>query len=611
MKKIVILYSFSFFYSYLIAEKDFIENYYTKFNQAVQYYEEGRYRKAELFFKDILKYDRDFKDPACQLLIAKSQNRQGLWDEARETCKSILYNHPQSPYAIDTYVLLGDCATYQGKYTEAFKHYMNARPLIGDLSYVNLIDQRLYNCISLGLDEEKVEGLLFREKNLFNRSIINLARAYYAWLKGENYNLRSILNDIDTFHLPGKFASLYGNLLNKDKQQKDGLTTIGVIIPLSGNLKHIGQSYLMGIIGSMNLSTIRFLVYDSAGSGANSLRIINNINDNNDITAILGPLINEEIFSIIGTHLDIPTLVSGNAPIGVSELNPNIFYLTPSLKTIAERTAQLIIKEFGYESIAVLSPGDNESKLMTDYFLNECYQLGVDPVSIEWYVDIPINLSRQLKNIRKKAWSLIPKEDENNDLNNLEIDSLDALFDVDVKDFFILPKEKENKMNKKDSSKIELATIEALYIPIRIDELTYIGTQLPFYNLKTSIFGNKNWLDMKMLNQEVIGPHFQEMHIVTDVNSISEIESDILLSYYLNLSIGHIKYIENIINLGANTRKQFFKFLRKSKVLSPDNNSINFSGIRKNENMITLVLKYNQDKMNNLGDYDGQKLIVK
>ena len=42
-------------------------------------------------------------------------------------------------------------------------------------------------------------------------------------------------------------------------------------------------------------------------------------------------------------------------------------------------------------------------------------------------------------------------------------------------------------MDKTDSSKVELETIQALYIPIGIDELTYVGTQLPFYNLKTDI----------------------------------------------------------------------------------------------------------------------------
>ena len=82
---------------------------------------------------------------------------------------------------------------------------------------------------------------------------------------------------------------------------------------------------------------------------------------------------------------------------------------------------------------------------------------------------------------------------------NLEIDSLDALFDVDVNDFFSLPNDDEEKMSKSDSLKVELETIQALYIPIGLDELTYLGTQLPFYNLKTNIFGNENWLNIKLL----------------------------------------------------------------------------------------------------------------
>ena len=49
----------------------------------------------------------------------------------------------------------------------------------------------------------------------------------------------------------------------------------------------------------------------------------------------------------------------------------------------------------------------------------------------------PLDLSRQLNSIRQKAWQLIPNEDIQEDMINLEIDSLDALFDVDVQDFFL------------------------------------------------------------------------------------------------------------------------------------------------------------------------------
>ena len=65
----------------------------------------------------------------------------------------------------------------------------------------------------------------------------------------------------------------------------------------------------------------------------------------------------------------------------------------------------------------------------------------------------------------------------------MNIDSLDALFDVDVTDFLSF-KEEDDSMDKKDSSKVILESIDAFYVPIRKGELTYIGTQFPIYNLK-------------------------------------------------------------------------------------------------------------------------------
>ena len=67
-------------------------------------------------------------------------------------------------------------------------------------------------------------------------------------------------------------------------------------------------------------------------------------------------------------------------------------------------------------------------------------------------MDTPLDLSRQLMSIRQKAWELIPQEDDQGDIKNLEIDSLDALFDVDVQDFS-LPNDNEEKMDKRDSQK--------------------------------------------------------------------------------------------------------------------------------------------------------------
>ena len=580
-------------------------SYHEKFEEALQLYKEERFRLSEKKFRNILEKDRDYRDPVSQLFIAKSQVQQGLWDQARRTCKNFLANYQNSPYEVNIYILLGDCAFSEGKTTSAFQNYLKARKLIDNILYKNEVDQRLYNCIGLGLSEEKIEGMLFRERNNFNRAIINLARCYQSWLNGDNYNMKSMIKDIDTYFLPGKFSSIFGELKKSADKNLDRPNTFGVIIPLSGFNKKLGESYLLGLAESFESSNMRFLIYDSEGLGAKALQITKNIFNNNLISGIIGPLTNDEVFALSGSMLEIPILIPKLAPSNIPALNENLFFLSPSMKTLAEKTAHLMINELGYTSIAILSPGYGENKLNTEYFIQECHQLGVDPVAIEWYVETPLDLSRQLKNIRKKAWELIPNENITDEFIDLEIDSIDALFDVDLQDFFVLPNDNQ-KMDKKDSAKVELETIQAFYIPIGPDELTYVGTQLPFYNLKANIFGNENWLNMQLLNQKVIGPHIQGMHVVSDISSvIYNDEDDSNINFY-NCAFEHVSFLESLSGTGWQNRNQFARKLRSDMGYFGDKTTIAFSGPKRNDNRSSQVLKYLNQSIKVIGIYDGK-----
>ncbi len=86
------------------------KNYHEKFEEALQLYKEGSFRLSEKKFRLILEKERDYKDPVSQLFIAKSQVQQGLWSNARKTCKTLLAKHKNSPYEVNIYTLLGDCA---------------------------------------------------------------------------------------------------------------------------------------------------------------------------------------------------------------------------------------------------------------------------------------------------------------------------------------------------------------------------------------------------------------------------------------------------------------------------------------------------------------------
>ena len=586
-------------------------SYYEKFNFAIESYMQGRYNIAEKQFTTILSDEREYRDPAAQLMMAKSQYHLQNFSKAHRSCKSVISNYSNSPYELDALILLGDIALSQDNATKAFRYYLDARSQIEDLLYLNSIDERIYNCIGIGIKEEVVEGMLFREKDAFNRAIINLSRAYNAWTNGDNYDLDLIINEIDTFYLPGYFSGLFGSLNNLIQDQIIRPITFAVLLPLSGLDKDKGLSYLLGLTEYLELSfesrSIRYLVYDTAGSAANTLKIIETLSSNSEVIAVLGPITRDAVLALSGRKMQLPILIPKSELSELSDIASNLFFLSPSTETIAKRTAQMMINELNLKQIAVLSPGNGQMKSLTDYFLKESHQLGIDPVVVEWYIERPENLSRQLNNIRRVAWSLIP-EDEPEDLSlNLEIDSLDALFNVDVTDFFELPSEDgEDKMDKKDSAKVILETIEAFYIPIRPDELTYVGMQLPLYNLQTSLFVNDNWLDMPLLNQEVIGPHVDGMKIISDVNSAISNGSQDSFTNYFSLAVDHNAFIYSIVQHGIRKRKHFIEMLRKNNRFDGMNTSILFYGKNNNENGSVQVLEYSNNNLKKIGVYDGE-----
>ena len=225
----------------------------------------------------------------------------------------------------------------------------------------------------------------------------------------------------------------------------------------------------------------------------------------------------------------------------------------------------MMVKENDMKNIAVLSPGDIESKSMTDCFIDELFQFGIDPVAVEWYYEKPENISKQFKAIRKTAWSLLPEEGSGTNALEMTINSSDSLFDVNIDDFFEIPDEDE-KMDKRDSSKVVLETIHAIYLPIREDELTFVGTQFPVYNLKTNLFGNENWLTMDMLNQETIGPHVQGMRIISDINSpVANNDENTFINYY-TLAQDHAHFLNSILS-GQDSTEIYQKIKKSFRIL--------------------------------------------
>jgi hypothetical protein len=261
------------------------------------------------------------------------------------------------------------------------------------------------------------------------------------------------------------------------------------------------------------------------------------------------------------------------------------------------------------DSLAIIAPADSYGEIQTDAFIKEVDRLGGTVVATEWYSGQPKNLKRQFNNLRRIAFSLLPKEESIDEALGMEIDSLDALFDISAEDFFDLPKPKQKRMSSSDSTKIVLNTIQGIYFPIRKNELEFIGPQLPMYNLNAKIIGNENWQDQKILRKDNIGPHLKDLSIITNFNAPSldttGYSEDVLASYYQGLNTAHLL---TQLNLKTRSRNSMIQSLESVDLYSGTGFYYSPDPTNPHVNAAFQILKFNGNELIFQGVFYGDSL---
>ena len=297
---------------------------------------------------------------------------------------------------------------------------------------------------------------------------------------------------------------------------------IGLALPLSGSNSESGQAFLEGFKRGDNLNlygkkSISILARDTRSNDIETIKIVSEFEKIEQLTAIVSPVNEILSLSILSAlkNSDIPIILTNKQNGDLSLINDKTFFLNSDYATEGIVAAQYAINHLGLDSIAIIAPANKNIEMQVDAFVREVDRLGGKIVATEWYSGEPKNLKRQFSFLRQVGFRLEEKENEFDDALGMEIDSLDALFDVSVDDFFDLPEPKTKKMTSSDSSKVVLSAIQAIYIPINFHDLEFIGPQIPMYNLDAKIIGNSSWKQLDILTKENIGPHLKGMSIIS------------------------------------------------------------------------------------------------
>ena len=522
-KYILVCFIFSLCYS-----QNWIQNQRTEkqFKEAVSNYNSGRYATSVIILNKIIDSGFESFHEQALLLLLKSQVALNKSEEAKKTAKIFFSDYPSSPfleYAMDS---IGDLFVNNANYESAYRMFVRSKELSNGSERKVEIDKKLLRLIKISLSTKFIDELLIMETNLSSVSIHYLAIAYSQIVNGTPDTAALTLAKIDPSHLPDTFSDLFELLLRESYKPASPVMMVGLALPLSGSSSGTGKAFLDGFRSALTSNDysdkrISILARDTRSDEIETIKIISELESIEQIVAIATPADEVLSLSLLSSlkNSDLPVILTNKQNGNLSLINDKTFFLNSDYFTEGVIAAQYIVKHLGLDSIAIVAPANKNTEIQVDAFTNEVDRLGGKIVATEWYSGVPKNLNRQFSFLRQVGFRLEKEDDKYDEALGMAIDSLDALFDVSVDDFFDIPEVKINKMSSSDSSKIVLSTIQAIYLPINFDDLEFIGPQIPMYNFNTKIIGNSSWKQLEILTKENIGPHLRGMSIISSTFS--------------------------------------------------------------------------------------------
>ena len=500
-----------------------------------QLYNQGQYRRT---LDQIVRATLPDSSPMIPVLLElKIQCYRFMRNDdlAIQTANQFFKSFSDHPLAPVVEMALGDMDVNRLDFVFGLKHYLKARVMIGNQASPDSIDNRILRIIPYAARGIQMDSLYKWFSDSTISPELDLIKAYQLLTQSHVDQAAITLSRINRESLPVKYQSFYDHLLLRSYQTAHPAVMIGAILPLTGDKSDEGKMFLKGLqkgISEASNPNIEFqvMVLDNGSDPIRTIELSREIANNPAFDLVIGPLTETNSILTANTlsETEVPVILPVSITSGLVDLGDNILQLNGDLSSRGRIVARYCYTTLGLNSMAILAPADQYGQPIVDAFTEEYEYLGGKILASEWYSGKPENLRKQFSIIRSKAWALEAENTKYDDLLGMQIDSLEGLFNIDAQTFFDLPKSKEKSLSQSDSSKVNLNTIPGIFMPIHPEDVTYIGTQFPLYNLNSVIVGDEGWQNLDILNQEIVGPHVQGLTTLALGNVDAEPDEDAL-----------------------------------------------------------------------------------
>jgi branched-chain amino acid transport system substrate-binding protein len=195
--------------------------------------------------------------------------------------------------------------------------------------------------------------------------------------------------------------------------------TLGVVLPLSGELASAGEEVLDGVLlasGVLDLPAgaeaappeaprgLRLRVRDSGGSPERAVAAVRELGADPAVLAVVGPLTQGEAMAVapVADSLALP-VVTLTRHESVAVGHPNVFRigLTPAAET--ERLAEYAVNELGLRRVGILHPEDAYGESMRDLFASALAGRGAAVAAVTGYPADTIDFSGPVRALIRAA----------------------------------------------------------------------------------------------------------------------------------------------------------------------------------------------------------------
>lgn len=299
-----------------------------------------------------------------------------------------------------------------------------------------------------------------------------LARIYYHlrdWTRLEE-TLNRFLQEAPSH----PFASQAKEMLSRATRRVDvNPKTVGVLLPMTGRYKPIGEAVLRGVQLALAGSNIELVVKDTQGEVMLAGQSVEQLAFDEGAIAVLGPLLQDDSrrAALVAEELQVPLLTMTRSE-GITDIGPHIFRNMLTNSAQAQAIADYAMNVRGFKRFAMLYPNIPYGVEMANGFWDEVVQNGGAIRGAESYAHDQTTFTDEAKKLVGRFY-LEDRADYLEGIRDINAENMDAF-------------RRRKAVEKLKSGLDPVVDFEAIFIPDDWKRVSLVGPALAVEDIITN-----------------------------------------------------------------------------------------------------------------------------